>query len=131
MEDTMAEKVDSFARAVGIFSDVLDDTDSPGLDSEATPLDPVGAHFELAKFGLELEKSGSVIDSTWDTWDEPTTAPLEKGFTNPLNFRKDSIGYKLGITRQERKVDADGDVWIYAYDSTNELVDARVVNPFV
>jgi hypothetical protein len=87
--------------------------------------DPIGAI--VAKFADELHKNG-VADFSWDA--EMTVAPVEKRFTNPLNFAKGTVGYKLQITRIEEKIDADGDKWAYAY-AGDELVDARVVNSFL
>jgi YD repeat-containing protein len=124
------EKADIFL-ATTIFGGAdltksLDDT-NPAIDAGALPpRDAVEKFFEKAAFDQALEKSGGPLAPDL-SWDEPLTAPLEKSFTNPLRFTKGSIGQKLGIVRVERKVDAEGETWSYAYNTAGELVDARVI----
>ena len=83
-----------------------------------------------------FDTNAGVADQSWSDWDEPLTArPLrganigttEKVFTNPLNFEKGTVGYKLKITRVEEKI-INGDKWSYAYDAGNELVSARIID---
>ncbi len=38
-----------------------------------------------------------------------------------------TLAKKLGVTRTERVVTASGDTWLHAYNSANELVDARLL----
>lgn len=40
-----------------------------------------------------------------------------------------TLAKKLGITRTEKVVTESGDVWVHAFNSQNELVDARLLLP--
>jgi hypothetical protein len=81
---------------------------------------------KAAEDHLKKGAAGALVDISWD---QPFAAPREKRaepFTNPLNFSKGSMGYKLKITRVEEKM-IDGEKWNYSY-AGDDLVDARVVN---
>jgi hypothetical protein len=86
--------------------------------------DPV-TNFWKAAAAHRFDKDAGVADQSWSDWDEPR--PLVKRFTNPLNFEKGTVGYKLKITRVEEKI-INGDKWSYAYDAGDELVSARVIS---
>jgi hypothetical protein len=103
-----------------IFRQVFDEIDNT-IDVEAEPV--LAKFLERRAFEVELEKTGDVIVDR--TWSEPIAASAPR-FTNPLNFAKGSLGFKLQITRQERKVDANGETWLHGY-AGDELVDARVL----
>jgi hypothetical protein len=59
--------------------------------------------------------------------DDDSTSPFYK---SPVIIRGDqrpTLAKKLGVVRTERVTTADGAVWIHAFNSKNELVDARVL----
>lgn len=124
------EKGDSFLMAAVFGGDAIEsqlDPVNPSI-SVLPPEDPITKFARDREFELALQKTGGALGSD-SSWDEPLAAsvPLGKRFTNPLNFAKGTIGFKLGIVRQERKTGIDGDVWLHGYNEAGELVDARVM----
>src|SRR5713101_8809984 len=122
----MAGQIDPLARAIGLF-DELDGSDSPGLDDEQSPMDPIGKFFEQARFRPLTKSSNDFVDASWF---EPVARGVEKRGT-PVTFSKGTMGHKLGIVRQEEKVDGNGEKWIHSFNAAGEMVDARVIDSSV
>ena len=95
--------------------------------------DPVAKFFEAAPVAVALGKSNraSVVfdlaPPPESDVDDDSTSPFYK---SPVIIRGDqrpTLAKKLGIVRTEEITTANGDVWIHAFNSGNELVDARLI----
>lgn len=81
------------------------------------------------QFDWALPPESDVDDDTPSFWKAPQIVRHQAA---PNAFTKadrtpNTLAKKLGITRTEQVTTESGDVWVHAFNSSNELVDARLI----
>jgi hypothetical protein len=123
-----------------VFGDNMD------LDTSGDPDDAPNPFEKLREQGairaaLGKSNPGASISLDWLRVDESdvdeesfeldkTPVIVKHERPQPHTFAK-TRAEKLGITRTERLVTESGDTWLHAFNSRNELVDARLLLPEV
>jgi hypothetical protein len=114
-----------------------DDVEKGDVDDDApNPFEEL-KHQGAVRAALGKANTGATISTDWLHVDESdvdeetfqldkTPTILRNNEPRPHTFAK-TRAEKLGITRTEQVTTESGDVWVHAFNSSNELVDARLI----
>jgi hypothetical protein len=113
-----------------IWGDDMGLNEATDLDEQVDPMQSFILRNQVNAVVKSASGASVVLDLPLPPSDDVDSEENSPFYKLPQIVKDDghrTLAKKLGIIRTERVTTSDGDVWIHAFNSSDELVDARIL----